>query len=120
MKQTKNLVKITNAININGPISAVNIQYLLPDINKSVIYRTIKRLLKNEKIIGVDLSRGEIGYEIAKARHHHLICEMCSSSTCLDLPNYLENSISKFEKSISSSQQISHKLDFVFICDNCN
>ena len=120
MRQTKNLTKIHTTLK-ERPCTAIELQSLFPEINKSVIYRTLKRLLENNLAEEVFLDNGEIAYEIKNlAHHHHVICQKCKSISCIKPSPDILASISAFEKQLSKNFTVqSHRLDFIVICDKC-
>lgn len=51
----------------------------IPQINLSTVYRTIKKLLDEEKIVSVQLPGDKTCYEIIQKEHHHyFLCDNCS------------------------------------------
>lgn len=51
----------------------------IPQINLSTIYRTIKTLIQEEKIVLIELPGEKSCYEISQKEHHHyFLCNSCS------------------------------------------
>jgi len=120
VKTTSNLIKILNLLS-KGPKTALELRRSLPKINKSIIYRTLRRLQEKQRIYTIILNEGEVAYEIVPAEHHHhLICEKCNSATCVEIPIYLSKAVNKFQKELSNKYQaINHRIDFIIRCPKC-
>lgn len=92
-----------------------------PEIGLATVYRTILVLEELGVISRLDLNDGCSRYEIIHSneahRHHHLICNVCSSVSEVqdDLLEELETSIEKQYK----FKIIDHSLKFYGICDVC-
>ena len=116
---TNNLKLILKELN-EKPLSVRAIQKKLPEINKSVIYRTVNKLINNGEISEIISSDGEIMYELRNDHHHHIICKICNKTFCIELPTYLSDSINKFEEEISNNfSRIVHRIDFFMECSEC-
>jgi len=51
----------------------------IPQINLSTIYRTLKKLVEEKKIIVVELPGEKSCYELIRKHHHHYFsCDSCS------------------------------------------
>ncbi len=120
MRNTKNLTSILDVL-AGTPKTALEIRTALKDIDKTVIYRTIARLLKKKKINEVQLKDGSIAYEISSTgHHHHLICSNCGQLECMKLPKKLSDAINRFEANLSTKLEVvDHRVDFFVICNEC-
>lgn len=120
MRNTKNLTSILDVL-AGGPKTALEIRNTLKDIDKTVVYRTVSRLLGKKKINEVQLKDGSIAYEISDAgHHHHLICNDCGHLECVQLPKKLSDEINRFEAALSTKLEVvDHRVDFFVLCNNC-
>jgi len=51
----------------------------LPAVNLSTVYRSLERLVNQDKVSVSDMGTGSAVYEIlADGLHHHLVCQGCS------------------------------------------
>ncbi|MDQ6985676.1 MAG: transcriptional repressor [Candidatus Dojkabacteria bacterium] len=70
--------KILKQFNNNHLLSLNNLIDILPEIEKSVIYRNLKRLERDNIIKEVFTNSKETFYELSSLDdHQHLICESC-------------------------------------------
>lgn len=120
MRNTKNLTSILDVL-AGEPKTALEIRRALKDIDKTVVYRTIGRLLQEKKINEVQLKDGSIAYEISDAgHHHHLICSDCGRLECIELPKKLSDEINRFEAALSTKLEVvDHRVDFFVLCNAC-
>ncbi|PID52774.1 MAG: hypothetical protein CR972_00255 [Candidatus Moraniibacteriota bacterium] len=120
MRKTQNLVKIQKSLK-KKPCTAVALQSLHPEIDKSVIYRTLQRLSKKEMVVEIILDDGQIAYELKDSKHHHhIICQKCKTIFCIDVPTSLITEVLAIEKKISEKYIVySHRMDFFVLCQKC-
>ena len=104
-------------------ISAENIYAEListkPGINISTLYRNIDMLDKKNllhKIIN-DKGCGLYSLILIEEHHHHIICEICGSTTPID---YCPLKGIKEKLANSGFELTSHKLELYGICKNCS
>lgn len=51
----------------------------IPQINLSTVYRTLKKLIEEQKIVSVELPGEKSCYEIIQKEHHHYFsCDSCN------------------------------------------
>lgn len=120
MRKTRNLTKIHKALKIK-PQTALELQDLYPEMDKSVIYRTLQRMGEEKMLFEIMLDNGQISYELKNSsHHHHVICQKCKEVFCIDLPRQLSDEISYFEKKLSEKFEVrSHRIDFFVLCKKC-
>jgi Fur family ferric uptake transcriptional regulator len=56
----------------------------LPGLTETTVYRTLDFLSENGLAWTTRLDKGHLVYEIAGARHHHLICRQCGDEMQVD------------------------------------
>jgi len=99
-----------------GVFCANDILASFPEIDKTVVYRTLD-MLENEQLI-TPLIRldGQQFYEVfesnKKGHHHHVICRSCKKTDCISCHITIPK-ITKFSQLIHSSV-------FTGICHSCN
>jgi Fe2+ or Zn2+ uptake regulation protein len=78
-RNTKQKTAILNVLEDNHLLSAQELSELLPDINKSTIYRNLQRLQDDGKLQKVEVG-AETKYELLDAHedHEHFVCEVCN------------------------------------------
>lgn len=81
------------------------------------IYRILEIFTEHHLIERVDFGEGKFRYELAKGKHHHLICEKCGRiEEIRDCP------ISEIENSIAKTHHFQvkrHTLEFFGLCSSC-
>ncbi|WKZ25670.1 MAG: transcriptional repressor [bacterium] len=87
-------------------------------VNKTTVYRQLEKLIKNNKVIEVELGEGKKRYEVKSLdHHHHLICKKCGKLEDISLDEeVLMNQVSKKTKFNVES----HSLEFFGHCVKCN
>lgn len=105
------------------PCSAQEILSSLDKIklNKSSLYRAMD-ILKKHKLIQdfVDL-KGIMRFEIfSKKHHHHIQCNSCQTTECLESFKELEKVCHSFKDSFAGFKNIHHHIDFAGLCQNCS
>ena len=87
---------------------------LLPEIDKSTIYRNLKRMAKQGILKEIHVKEGVISYELASHDHPHLVCKSCNAVEELDIP--LENLKKLVPKSVKVE---SIELNVSGLCKDC-
>lgn len=119
VRQTKNLQKIKQQLE-HTPLTITQLRKTLPEIEKSIVYRTIQRMLDENMIAEIQLPNGELAYELLNTQHYHLICEQCNQITCVDAPRYLQNALKAFESEINKNATVTNTmLNFFITCKHC-
>jgi len=54
--------------------------------NKTSLYRLLEKLEKNHQVEAFQIAEGVTHYEHAKPPHGHLVCQSCTSVSCIDAP----------------------------------
>lgn len=106
----------------NRPISSLEIQKLIPSVDRATIYRCLDSLKLSHTLRIVEIGDGVIRYELAKDHHHHLICYKCKKIKKVELPKdeekHLENIQIRFQKKLNFSS-LQHSLEFFGLCQKC-
>ena len=104
----------------HGPFSIEELQHKLDDSCDIVtIYRNMTAFLEQGMVAACDFGDGLMRYEWQDPNHqhhHHIICQNCRQVEELELCV-----VEELEKLISKRgyAQVSHRLEFYGICQNC-
>lgn len=94
------------------------IKVSLPKTAFSTIFRIVRQLEEEGKVIQVDWRERGSRYEWADLpHHHHIVCDVCSSVTDLDdqILNYNEQQVAE-----KTGYQVSHhSIELRGICQDC-
>lgn len=85
--------------------------------NEVTIYRMLDAFVEKGLVDRLDFQEGKFRYEMAKADHHHLICDHCGT-----VKEVTDCSIDEMEKSIIEKQKFAlhrHALEFFGLCPRC-
>lgn len=82
-RQTRNKDRILNIFRNNHLLSVPDICNKL-GIEKSVVYRNVKRFVEDGTLKQVQGSRG-VQYEMNEDNHQHFICVKCGKISCVDI-----------------------------------
>jgi len=87
-----------------------------PRINLSTVYRTIKMLVKEEKVSSIELPGDKKCYEIPAEKHrHYFLCDGCEKIYFIhDCPKGLSKIVPK------GFHVRKHAITFSGFCMNCN
>ena len=102
-----------------GPLSVNEILLQAKDkdiqIGIATIYRTVKLLLKSNKILTVTLPDGQARYEISKLKHHHHFhCTKCG--TVIDINQCCMH---LHDNEVEGHLIQSHEITLFGICQSC-
>lgn len=87
---------------------------LLPEVDKSTIYRNLKRMTENGILKEIHVRDGVISYELASHAHPHLLCKSCDAVEELDI------SLENLKKLIPENVQAeSMELNVAGLCSAC-
>jgi Fur family ferric uptake transcriptional regulator len=86
--------------------------------DRTTIYRELCFFLENNFIRKIQLTDGNIYYEIADSHHHHLICTSCKGIQEVVLDKHLEEQERKIYKK-EKFKVAFHSLEFYGLCSNC-
>lgn len=89
MKLTPQRLMVLTALrHASGHLSAADVfeqvRTAYPYVDISTVYRTLNALKQMRLVTETDMGAGDLAYEWARERHHHLICSGCDSVTELD------------------------------------
>lgn len=119
LKDTNLRKKIYNIFNAKkDPIDAIELTQKIK-VNKTSIYREIKRLLELGFIKEVEFGDGKKRYEATfLTHHHHLVCTKCGDVKDVEL----EKDLFEDEKYITKKYSFliqRHNLEFFGVCKKC-
>lgn len=87
-----------------------------PYVDPATVYRTL-RLLKRLELVTEISGGGASRYELARERHHHLVCSLCGS--VIDLPlRYLEPLRESLERDLGFLADLGH-FSLPGVCARC-
>ncbi len=89
----------------------------LPALTETTVYRTLDFLARNGLAWPVRTNRGRLVYEVAGARHHHLICRRCGREIKIEHA-LVENLYSKLE-AVSGYRLTDDHLAIFGLCPDC-
>lgn len=113
-KATKNRQQILEMIEEQeGVFCAADILNAIGQEQKVTVYRMIDLLLKHDYIHPVVQLDGHQYFEVhgTDAHHHHVVCEKCHTSACVDC-EYVEKPISGFA-------EVHHNIVLTGLCRAC-
>ena len=88
----------------------------IPQINLSTIYRTIKTLIQEEKIVLIELPGEKSCYKISSKEHHHyFLCDSCNKIYFItQCPRKLSQIVPK------GFQLLGHSITLNGFCSDCH
>lgn len=89
----------------------------LPRLTETTVYRTLDFLAQNGLAWPIRLDKGHLVYELAGARHHHLICRQCGGETEVDHA-LLKNAYARLEAA-SGYRLFDDHLTLYGLCPKC-
>ena len=90
---------------------------ILPGITEATVYRTLNFLTEQGIIMSAHIGNGQLVYEIADHKHHHLICRNCQKTMDID-HEMLEPLYHTLEAKTGFQLDIVH-LTFFGLCPEC-
>ena len=90
---------------------------ILPGITEATVYRTLNFLTAQGFIMSAHIGNGQLVYEIAEHKHHHLICRNCHKTIDID-HEMLEPLYKELEAQTGFRLDIVH-LTFFGLCPEC-
>ena len=123
VKATANRILVLKALHdSHRPMTLSNLEDMLPDLDKSSIFRTLTLFLSNDVAHAFEDGRGILNYEMCSIEglcnhsdeHIHFYCECCHQSFCLENQHIQAITIPE--------GFVSHSISFVIkgICPKCN
>lgn len=89
----------------------------LPNLTEPTVYRTLEFLAENDLVRPALTGNGHLSYEIARHKHHHLICRNCGNG--IEVPHdLLKNAYHTLELESGYRLTDSH-LTLFGICPDC-
>ena len=89
----------------------------LPGLTETTVYRTLEFLAENGLARPAHMGSGHLVYEIARHKHHHLICRSCGSE--MEVQHELIKSMYQTLESESGYKLTDSHLTFFGLCPNC-
>lgn len=89
----------------------------IPNISLGNIYRNLKILMEEEKIVKRDFGDNVEHYDAITSTHYHFICEKCNKVSDFKLP--IQTSLIKRAQKISGNLIKGHSIEFFGICNLC-
>jgi Fur family ferric uptake transcriptional regulator len=92
LRNTQQLSTILGVLKTSRrPISAAKLlsaaQKKAPSLNKTTVYRTLEKLVKDKTVEAIMLQEGILHYELRshdENHHHHFVCSRCSKIYCIN------------------------------------
>ncbi len=122
-RMTKTRVAVVELLAEGKPLSASQLLDRLAQmnmkVNKTTVYRELDFLMEHKCVREIDFLNGRKHYEILQNdHHHHLVCNSCSSVSCVEMHGDLEELEKKIQKKHKFVIQ-SHVLEFFGLCEDC-
>lgn len=121
MKSNKE--RILELFKKNHILTAVDLMENLPEMNKSTVYRNIKKLLKSGEIKEIATKEETASYELVDNKHHHhVVCKICGIVKSYKPPYTFELQVKALEQVLSRTKKFEideHNLDFYGVCEKC-
>jgi Fe2+ or Zn2+ uptake regulation protein len=90
---------------------------VMPGLTEATVYRTLNFLVDQGLALAAHVGSGQMVYEIADQKHHHLICRACGQTQKIDHTD-LTALYEHFQ--VSTGYQIdSMHVTFFGLCPNC-
>jgi len=89
----------------------------IPDISLGTVYRNLRRLKDEGRIIEVDFSNGTGRFDSNVKNHYHFRCEKCGRVFDVDEP--VDDSVDKRVSQKTGFKVTHHVLEFRGICKDC-
>lgn len=112
--------QLYEVLSTNEPLTMQELQALLPDIDKTTIYRMVALF----ESIGV-VQRLQIGWKYKielsnqyQDHHHHLTCTACGQTVALPEDNIIEERLNELARAQSFTPK-DHQLEVRGLCQNC-
>jgi Fur family ferric uptake transcriptional regulator len=93
------------------------VQQNIPGINESTVYRTLELLVREGLILDTHLGSGQIVYEVAHTKHHHLLCRNCGKEEVIQ-GEELADLYAHFERHTGYQIDSVH-MTFFGLCPDC-
>lgn len=118
LEMINNLPHLFNLNDINNYLKKHNIK-----IDRTTVYRNIKKLINKKIIVEVENYRGNLFYELKgeENHHHHFICQNCHNSFSF-YDKEIENNIASLAKRLKNKIKISilnHNILLTGFCIHC-
>ncbi len=103
--------------------TAEEICFLLPNVGRATVYRTIRTLEEFNLLCKVVLPGNEMAYTVGDttdAHHHHVVCKVCNR-----VRKFKAGSIERAVKAISASSNgyigdiLEHRIELYDMCPQC-
>lgn len=114
-RNTKNKKIILDLLEKNHLLTLKEMSKKLPEIDFSIIYRNIKKFVESGLVNEVNISSGEVAYEIKSDSHDHFVCDNCNKVESI----FLEKD--RLNKNLPNGYKVKlgHNIIHGF-CNKCN
>ncbi len=89
----------------------------MPHISLGTVYRNLKILKQQGKILELDFGEGVSRYDAFVTTHYHFVCERCGLVKDLEVPPQAD--LNEKVKAAVPGEVRSHRLDFFGVCSAC-
>lgn len=88
-------------------------------VNKTTVYRQLEKAINDGVVVEVDFGDGKKHYELSnKGHHHHIVCNNCGKTECVEVKADLESEQKNLEKK-TKFNILAHSLEFFGLCPSC-
>jgi len=117
--QKKIILDTIKKLNNHPTVEDVHIEVrkTYPTISKNTVYRNLRQLADDGKILKVSLLGEPERYDSAYAKHYHFQCKLCGLMSDIDI-EYIED-INETAKQKHGFQIDEHEIVFRGVCSQC-
>ncbi|MFW5704039.1 MAG: Fur family transcriptional regulator [Patescibacteria group bacterium] len=116
-RQSRTRERIYKLFSRHHLLTPKEIMELIPDVNKTTIYRNLDSLVAERKLKELMHDKKSVSYELASHPHphHHFICQDCGIVFPIEIPE--EEVLRLFQSGLYSLEQV--HIDLRGLCTNC-
>ena len=111
---------------VAAPVTIPGILRRAPTLAQSSVYRNLAVLeqagLVSKISMGDEHAHYELGEEITKHHHHHLVCTRCGAVSDVTLPAAVERALDRALQLAADGERFQlqhHRLDLLGVCAGC-
>lgn len=115
-RQSETAEKIIKLFDKYHLLTPVEICKLIPQVNKTTIYRNLDALVAENKLKVLVHDTNSATYELASHPHHHFICQNCNTVIPIDMDQRRIEAV--FQSTLYSLEDV--HIDLHGLCHNCS
>ncbi len=118
-RMTPQRLAILQALHVAGHLSPAQVYESVRQtgMTEATVYRTLEFLAGNDVLLVADRGNGHLAYELAGARHHHLVCRGCGAQVEVEA-EALGDLVDRLESQTGYRLNVGH-LTLSGLCPSC-